>query len=537
MSKEDNMAKNAYINSVIQPTPQSKPLPGRELEMAKNDAGGFGFILDDWKILERFLILGAEGGHYYVREPDLIMRNVGVLDRCIAADASRTAEIIAQVSESGRAFKNNVAAFALAYMVKMGGAPRFAAYREMNRVLRTGRSLLEFHQNLDKLGVTSTMSRRKAFGRWMTSRRASDLAYQAIKYQSSGTLGFKDVVRYAHASSDDSQTNNVLSYLSGNGKHTMEGIPDIIHGWEAIKAATTAKEVAALIKQYRLTWEFVPGQWQGKAEVWEALLPNLPYTALIRNLARISSYGLLGVGSDNSKYARDRLTDVENLRKARVHPMSLLVAWRTYASGGSLGNTKLTWTPNSVVRDALEEAFYLAFDAIEPSGKSMLIGVDVSGSMRTQAGTLPISCSEAAAVMAMATLRVEKDSYVLGFDHGIRDLGVSKHDSLETTLKRISNINAGGTDCALPMMFALDNGMQIDQFTVLTDNETWYGNIHPTKALEKYRQMTGIAAKLVVVAMLSSGFSIADPKDAGMLDVCGLDTSTPALISRFAVGL
>lgn len=532
------MAKNVYVHTVTQPTPQSKPLPGREPEMAINDAGGYAFVLDDWKRLERFLILGSEGGTYYVRETDLIMRNVGVLNRCIAADASKTAETIAQVSESGRAFKSSVAAFALAYMVSLGGAPRFAAYRVMGRILRTGRSLLEFSINLDALGVKSSQSRRKALARWMLERRASDLAYQAIKYQSSGSLKFSDLIRYAHPKDDgDEVKNNVLAYLRGNGKHTMEGMPDIIHGWEAIKAAETAREVAAKIREYRLTWEFVPGNWQGKAEVWEALLPNLPYTALIRNLARISSYGLLGVGSDNSKYVRDRLTDADNLHRARVHPMSLLVAWRTYASGGSLGNTKLTWTPNSVVRDALEEAFYLAFDAVEPAGKSLMLAVDVSRSMGAQAGNLPVSCSEAAAVMAMATLKTEKNSYVLGFDQGIRELGLSKHDSLEATFRKMANINNGGTDCALPMMHALQNGMQVNQFVVLTDNETWYGDIHPSRALKVYREKVISDAKLVVVGMTSAGFSIGDPKDPGMLDVVGVSTDTPALVSRFAAGL
>lgn len=531
------MADNAYINTISQPTPQTKPIPGREAAMAANNAGGYSFALDNWKNLERFLILGAEGGSYYVKQDDLIMQNVKILGSCIQADASRTAETIAQVSESGRAFKNNVAAFALAYMVSLGGAPRFAAYRVMNRVLRTGRSVLEFHQNISKLGVKNSASRRKAFGRWLTGRKASDLAYQAIKYQTSGTLTFKDLVRATHAKSEDAATNNVLAYLSQNGKHSMEDIPPVIEGWEKIKAATTASEVAKLIRDYRLTWEFVPGDWQKDKGVWEALLPNLPYTAMIRNLARVSSYGLLNLGSENAKYVAERLTDTDGLHKAKVHPMTLLVAWRTYAAGGEEGKTKLTWTPNSVVRDALEEAFYLAFDSIEPSGKSMLLGVDVSWSMSAKAGTLPITCAEAAAVMAMATLRVERNSTIMGFDHGIRDLGLSKHDSLEATLRKIQNINGGGTDCALPMMHALNNGMSIDQFVVLTDNETYFGRIHPSEALKKYREMTGIAAKQVIVGMISNGFSIADPADPNALDVIGLDTSTPSLISRFAAGL
>ena len=54
---------------------------------------------------------------------------------------------------------------------------------------------------------------------------------------------------------------------------------------------------------------------------------------------------------------------------------------------------------------------------------------------------------------------------------------------------------------------------------VLTDNETWAGNVHPAEALRQYRGRSGIPAKLVVVAMVSNGFSIADPNDGGMPDL------------------
>ena len=84
-----------------------------------------------------------------------------------------------------------------------------------------------------------------------------------------------------------------------------------------------------------------------------------------------------------------------------------------------------------------------------------------------------------------------------------------------------------------PMLDALERKMPIDAFVVLTDNETWAGDIHPCQALVKYRNATGIPAKLVVVGMTSTGFSIADPKDGGMMDVVGLDTAAPALIADF----
>ena len=101
-------------------------------------------------------------------------------------------------------------------------------------------------------------------------------------------------------------------------------------------------------------------------------------------------------------------------------------------------------------------------------------------------------------------------------------------------MKQISGLPFGGTDCALPMLWALKHRVPVDVFVVLTDSETWAGKIHPVQALRQYREQTGIPAKLIVVGMVSNGFSIADPDDAGMLDVVGFDTAAPQVMSQFA---
>lgn len=71
---------------------------------------------------------------------------------------------------------------------------------------------------------------------------------------------------------------------------------------------------------------------------------------------------------------------------------------------------------------------------------------------------------------------------------------------------------------------------------VYTDNETWAGNVHPYQALKDYRQASGRPAKLIVVGMTATGFTIADPRDAGMLDLVGFDTAAPAVMADFARG-
>ena len=147
--------------------------------------------------------------------------------------------------------------------------------------------------------------------------------------------------------------------------------------------------------------------------------------------------------------------------------------------------------------------------------------------------------------MAMAIARREPNYYIAGFANGgvgyrmsggatMAPLSITASDSLNDAMRKTQVLDFGGTDCALPMLDALEKKIPVDCFVILTDSETWAGPIHPAEALRKYRQEMNIPAKLVVVAMVSNGFTIADPLDAGMMDVVGFDSAAPALIADFA---
>jgi 60 kDa SS-A/Ro ribonucleoprotein len=156
-----------------------------------------------------------------------------------------------------------------------------------------------------------------------------------------------------------------------------------------------------------------------------------------------------------------------------------------------------------------------------------------------------LSCREASAAMALVTAATEPSHNFVAFTNGggrsmwggigsgLTPLTISPRQRLDDVVRSISNLPFGGTDCALPMVEALKHRWAVDTFVIYTDNETWSGDIHPAQALRRYREGMGIAAKLVVVAMTSNGFTIADPDDAGMLDVVGFDTTTPQVISDF----
>src|SRR5690606_38911687 len=115
--------------------------------------------------------------------------------------------------------------------------------------------------------------------------------------------------------------------------------------------------------------------------VWEALLERMPTTAMIRNLATMTRIGLLKPLSKATNLVCERLRDKDRLKAARIHPYNVLVAQDTYQSGRGFRGSN-TWNPVPQINDALEDAFHLSFDTVEPTGKRHLFALDVSGSMR-----------------------------------------------------------------------------------------------------------------------------------------------------------
>jgi 60 kDa SS-A/Ro ribonucleoprotein len=200
-----------------------------------------------------------------------------------------------------------------------------------------------------------------------------------------------------------------------------------------------------------------------------------------------------------------------------------------------------------VVVDALDAAFSAAFGAVAPTGRRTLLALDVSASMGAPAAGLPVSCREVAAALALVTASVEPAHRIVGFtapaggfrlrtDAAIGDLAIGPRQRLDDVVRYTAALPFGGTDCALPMVWALEQGVEVETFVVLTDNETWAGAVHPHQALQRYRERTGIPARLVVIACTATRFSIADPTDAGMLDISGFDAATPQLIAEFSQG-
>lgn len=412
---------------------------------------------------------------------------------------------IAYISRHGRAPKVGPPLFALAMAATYGHlGTRALAFGYLSQMARTGSQLQMF---IDYIGTMRGWGRslRRAVGKWYTDKDIEQAVYQTVKYRSRYNWTHRDLLRKAHPKAASSEFNDLFAWITHDA--SLPDDPDdpnfaLIHAYEQAKTADP-EVLASLIRAHDLTWEMVPSEQLDKPEVWEALAEHMPLTALIRNLATLTRLGV--IAPMKSAWVCERLNAIGNARTedfTRIHPINVLSALLTYRSGKGVRGSN-TWTPVPQVVDALDQAFDQSFATAPQTNQRFYLGIDVSGSMASGAvaGVPGLTPRMAAAAMAMAIARREPDYYMAGFAAGrdpsrhvghrfgstmggatMAPLSITASDSLNYAIYKTSGLDFGGTDCALPMLDALEKKIPVDCFVILTDSETWAGPVHPAES-------------------------------------------------------
>jgi 60 kDa SS-A/Ro ribonucleoprotein len=554
--KAMNLAESVHL------TGQQKLLPG----MQRNNAGGGCFVVDDKQRVLRYLILGTEKGTYYVSPVEHSADNYESLLRLMETGQGVDAvKIIEEVSVSGRASKQTPTMTALAICCILGDKEtKTAANKAVQKVCRIPTHFFEWIDKCEQVARTmkddkSTgwgKAHRKAVHNWYHNHKggsAKALAYSVSKYPKRGGWSHLDCLRLSHSIPSTSGHAVVYAYIVKGLDKAKEiansDSSDVVNFLTAVEEVkemgkpgvtnidSLIPRVIELIREHGLVREHLPTIFLNSISIWTTLLENMPIGALIRSLSKLTSIGVISEKTLETQIIVERLNNQELLHKGRIHPIAVLQAERNYRSGrGEKGS--LTWKPVNAVSDALDKAFELSFASVVPANKRFLLGIDVSGSMtwgNVCGGSL--NPHEASAAMAVVTMRTEPQCTAMMFSDTFTPLPITKETSLEDAIRCTQHSSFGATDCALPMTYAMEKNMEVDVFVVYTDSETYYGNVHPCEALRRYRSRMGIPdAKLIVVGMVSNGFTIADPSDPGMLDVVGFDSSAPSAMSNFAAG-
>jgi len=317
---------NTYKSFSTKATPQKEPIPGKK--MVQNSAGGYSFELDKWARLDRFLILGSEGGTYYIKEQKLTKENALNVIELVKEDGPRVVNRVVEVSDGGLAPKNDPALFVLAIAMGVGNYyTKLAVQAALPKVARIGTHLMHFASYMEQFRGWGSLA-TKAIADWYLSKSPENLAYQVVKYQQRDGWSNRDLLRLAHPKPTTKEHDSIFSWIT-QGKLKEVDIP-IIVAFEKAKVATDKAEIVNLITDSGLTREMIPTQFLNEPEVWEALVQKMPINATVRNLGRMTSIGLIKPMSNTAKLVVDRITNQEALIKGRVHPLVLLNAMKGF---------------------------------------------------------------------------------------------------------------------------------------------------------------------------------------------------------------
>jgi 60 kDa SS-A/Ro ribonucleoprotein len=535
------------------------PVDPREV---RNAAGGWVFPIDKWSRLLRFLIIGTEGGTYYVDEEKIQTENLLNTAECLHEDGPRAVEITAQVAESRRAYKTAPALWVLALAMRSKDLEtRRAAATNFLRVVRTGADLLNFaaiylhggtgkeaRQRGERLGGTGRLWR--AAVRKFFLQDPEKLAFQVAKYKERSGVSMTDLLRLAHPrfEKDDQDRHAIARWILGK----LEGVPpeaqehasrvqQQILAYELAKQADSEEELVRLIEMHRLTWEMIPPE-KRTPRVWRALLPGMSSWAFVRNLGYLTSIGVL----DEPEALGIAMQKIRDLPRSPIHPLRIMLAALNYERGKGM---RREWTPIPEIVQGLNWAYRERLGRSQPIGKPFLLALDISDSMwggETQAGIPPIY---AAAAFGLYVLFREPEAEVIGVDTKIhplsplRGVGLLGRSLEEMTIQKFVDLlekaGRGGTDLSLPFQHALDRAARGDPvphaIVTFTDSETWAGLKHPFRVLRRLRNMRNmrnIPVRAVNVAATATVYSILEPDDPLAFQVVGFDAAVVDMVSE-----
>ncbi|XP_034312760.2 RNA-binding protein RO60 [Magallana gigas] len=578
-------------------------------DQTRNNAEGYVNRTPDETRFHRFLCLGSESGTFFIDQRELKKENAKCILRLISQGNGRNVvDTIREFSLQNRACKVNPILFALALCCRCDDlATKEAAYKALSDVCRIPTHLFQFIKYCQKVNPENKgwgRAHRKGVSMWYHNYKNKIggiplLAYHMTKYKSRFGFTHKDVFRLCHIKTSYDALGYLVNYFcpkegqrdrennwqsqlelarreEGFEQSELRKVIDRLQLYDDAKNCDDEKIMSEMILRYNpdLAREHVPSRLLNSAKVWKALIRRMPTTALIRNLGKISSLGLLGSNTSTNTNSFeeglvvDKLKSAQLRKSARIHPFTLLVALKAY-SKGQCESGRLNWQVNPNISNALQEAFYLSFDYVATTGKRYLLAIDVSGSMNAHVmGTPIITARDAAAAMAMLTVRTEQNCDVVAFsgnrghattnnedqasvsDENVvaamemvtvraeqdsdavdypgnplpqhvnvpnhRDLStenttlipipISPQDDLDEVLKKCSpsRLPPVTADCAAPLLDAIKKKKKYDVFVVYTDSEPNAGVIHLSEAIKRYRTVTGITDARLIVCQLVS---------------------------------
>ncbi|WP_018238567.1 RNA-binding protein [Ensifer sp. BR816] len=499
------------VNKAIFKSYLGKLLPGTD---ATNHEGAPAYPLSARETLAQYAVTGTFNGTFYANGAEQLD---AVKALALQVEPEFLAKVAIHAAEKG--YMKDMPVMLLAMLSSLQSE---AFARAFPRVVKSGKMLRGFVQVM-RSGATGRKSLgtrpKKAVQAWL--ERAS--VEQILRAMVGNDPSLADVIRMVHPKPSSQERKALYAWAIGK-PYDHAALPDLVKSLEAFRRdqrAPVPDVPFQLLTSLPLTREH-----------WVAIARKGGWQMVRQNLNTFARNGVFEVDGFAETLAA-RLSDPEEIRRAKVFPYQLMMAWRMVDSQ----------VPD-VVRQALQEAMDIAIANVPAIEGNVVLCPDVSGSMSSsvtgyrKGSTSSVRCIDVAGLMTAAFLQRNPKARVLPFENDVVRIDLNRRDSVMTNAGKLAAIGGGGTNCSAPLRKLVNEKAKVDLVVFISDNESWVDarrGGQPTAVMTEWARIKRInpAAKLVCLDIQPYATSQATTRD-DVLNIGGFSDAVYAVIAAFA---
>jgi 60 kDa SS-A/Ro ribonucleoprotein len=465
--------------------------------------------------LAQYAVTGCMNATFYTTAEAQLTK---VIELCREVDAEFVARTAVYARERG--FMKDIPALLCAVLsVK----DRALLGRVFPRVIDNGKMLRNFVQIMRSgvVGRKSLGTAPKRLVRDWLEARSEDTVFTASVGQSPSLA---DILKMVHPKPQTPARAALYGYFIGRD-HDAEELPKIVRDFEAFKSGDSL-EVPDVPFQMLTALEL------SKLE-WAEIARRASWQTLRMNLNTFARHGVFEQSGMTESIA-DRLRDAAAIRKSRVLPYQLMVAYVMAEQG----------VP-AAVRDALQDAMEIAIANVPEFEGKVYVCPDVSGSMASpvtgqrKGATSKVRCIDVAALVAAAITRKNPSAEVLPFEDRVVAVRLNSRDSVMSNAEKLASIGGGGTNCSAPMV-ALNARKSVGDLVVfVSDNQSWVdaGSGRGTATMREWQafKKRNPKARLVCIDVQPYGTTQAAERE-DILNIGGFSDQVFEVVRQFVAG-